>query len=57
MDSFIIDITDINKAELKEENYISLVDNSNLKNILRNLDIISYEFLTLIGNRVIRKYN
>ena len=57
MDSFILDITNINKAKLKEETYISLVDNSNIKYILRNLEIISYEFLTLIGNRIIRRYN
>jgi len=57
MDSFILDITDINKTKLKEEKYISLVDNSNLKYILRNLEIISYEFLTLIGNRILRRYN
>ena len=57
MDSFMIDITDINKIKLKEETYISLIDNSNFKSILGNLEIISYEFLTLIGNRVIRRYN
>ena len=57
MDSFILDITDIKKVKLEEETYISLVDNSNIKYILRNLEIISYEFLTLIGNRIIRRYN
>jgi len=57
MDSFILDITNINKTKLKEETYISLVDNSNLEYILRNLEIISYEFLTLLGNRILRKYN
>ena len=57
MDSFILDVTNINKTKLKEETYIRLVDNSNLKHILRDLEIISYEFLTLIGNRIIRRYN
>ena len=57
MDSFILDITNINKTTLKEESYISLIDNSNLENILRNLEIISYEFLTLIGNRIVRRYS
>ena len=57
MDSFILDITNIKKIKLKEESYISLIDNSNFKHILRNLEIISYEFLTLIGNRIVRRYN
>lgn len=57
MDSFILDITNIKKIKLKEESYVSLIDNSNLKHILRNLEIISYEFLTLIGNRIVRRYN
>ena len=57
MDSFVIDVTHIKKVILKEESYIKLVDNSNLKNILKKLDLISYEFLTLIGSRVKRKYN
>jgi alanine racemase len=57
MDSFILDITNIKKIKLKEESYVNLIDNSNLKYILRNLEIISYEFLTLIGNRIVRRYN
>ena len=57
MDSFILDITNIKKIKLKEESYVSLIDNSNIRHILRNLEIISYEFLTLIGNRIIRRYN
>ena len=57
MDSFILDITNVKKIILKEENYIKLISNSNLNNILKNLDLISYEFLTLIGNRIKRKYS
>ena len=57
MDSFVIDITQIEKIVLEEESYIKLIDNSNLKNILKNLDLISYEFLTLIGSRIKRKYS
>jgi len=57
MDSFILDITNIKKIKLKEESYVSLIDNANLRHILRNLEIISYEFLTLIGNRIVRRYN
>ena len=57
MDSFILDITEIKKNIFKEESYIKLIDNSNLKDVLKNLVLISYEFLTLIGNRVKRKYN
>ena len=55
MDSFILDITNIKKIKLKE--FMKFYNNSNLKYILRNLEIISYEFLTLIGNRIIRRYN
>ena len=39
MDSFVIDITHIKKIALKEESYIKLIDNSNLKNILNKLPI------------------
>ena len=56
MDSFILDITDIKTKILKEGSYIKFIDKSNLKDILKSLDLISYEFLTLIGNRIKRKY-
>ncbi len=56
MDSFILDITDIKKKNLKEGDYICLLDNSNFEDILKNSNIISYELLTLMGNRIIRKY-
>ena len=39
---------------LKEGCHINLINNSNLKYILKDSKIISYEFLTGIGNRVIR---
>ena len=57
MDSFMIDITSIKVNTLKEGCHINLINNSNLKYILKDSKIISYEFLTGIGNRVIRKYN
>jgi alanine racemase len=57
MDSFVIDITNVKNIVLKEESYIKLIDNTNLKNILNSLDLISYEFLSLIGSRIKRKYN
>ncbi len=56
MDSFILDITNINESSLKEGDYIRLLDNSNISKILKNVDIISYELLTSIGQRIIRKY-
>ena len=56
MDSFILDITDIKKNILKEGDYICLLDNSNFEDILKNSNIISYELLTLMGDRISRKY-
>ncbi len=56
MDSFILDITDMKKNNLKEGDYICLLDNSNFEDILKKSNIISYELLTLMGNRIIRKY-
>ncbi len=57
MDSFVLDVTRINKKFLKEGEYLCLLDNTNIKNIVNKLDIISYELLTLMGNRLLRKYN
>ena len=57
MDSFILDITNVNENKLKEGDYLCLLDNSNVSKIIKNLDIISYELLTSIGQRIIRKYN
>ena len=56
MDSFVLDITDIKEKEFKEGDYICLLDNSNIECILRNNNIISYELLTLMGNRLLRDY-
>ena len=56
MDSFVLDITNI-KETLKEGDYFCLLDNSNISNIIKNSGIISYELLTLFGNRIIREYN
>ena len=56
MDSFVLDITDIKEKKFKEGDYICLLDNSNIEYILRNNSIISYELLTLMGNRLLRDY-
>ena len=55
--SIVALITPFKDENLDEESYIKLIDNSNLKNILNKLDLISYEFLTLIGSRIKRNYN
>ena len=57
MDSFVLDITNLKEKLLNEGDYICLLDNTNIKNIVTNLDIISYELLTIMGNRLLRKYN
>ncbi len=56
MDSIVIDITNIKKKKLKEGDYLCLLDNSNIYDVLKNSNIISYEFLTLMGERLLRKY-
>ena len=56
MDSFVIDITNIKNIKLKEGDYINLLDNSNIEKILCKNDIISYELLTLMGERLHREY-
>ena len=57
MDSFVMDITSIKEKVFEEGDYFCLLDNSNISNIIKNSGIISYELLTLFGNRIIRKYN
>jgi len=57
MDSFVLDITNLKEKLLKEGEYICLLDKTNIKNILNNLDLISYELLTLMSNRLLRKHN
>ena len=57
MDSFVLDVTDLKEKLLKEGDYLCLLDNTNIKNIVTKLDIISYELLTIMGNRLLRKYN
>ena len=56
MDSFVLDITDIKGKKLKEGDHICLLDNSNIEHILKNNNIISYELLTLMGDRLHRNY-
>ena len=50
-------INALSKYTKSNEVIYIFADNSNIKSILTNLEIISYEFLTLIGNRIIRRYN
>ena len=57
MDSFVLDITNLKEKLLQEGEYLCLLDNTNIKKILSNLDLISYELLTLMGDRLLRKYN
>jgi len=56
MDSFVLDITKVTKNLLEEGDYLCLLDNSNIKELLKGLNLISYELLTLMGSRLIREY-
>ncbi|MDA0917362.1 MAG: alanine racemase [Proteobacteria bacterium] len=56
MDSFVLDVTDINNKSFKEGDYICLLDESNISKLLKDINLISYELLSLMGNRLIRKY-
>ena len=57
MDSFVLDVTSLKEMLPKEGDYLCLLDNTNIKSILTKLNLISYELLTLMGNRLLRKYN
>ncbi len=57
MDSFILDVTNLKEKSLQEGEYLCLLDNTNIKNILNKIDLIGYELLTLMGDRLLRKYN
>ena len=56
MDSFVLDITNVKNKKLKEDDYICLLENSNFEYILKNINLISYELLTLMGERICREY-
>ncbi len=56
MDSFVLDITDVRQKKLKEGDDICLLENYNVEHILKSNEIISYELLSLMGNRLIREY-
>ena len=56
MDSFVLDITKIKNNSLNEGDYLCLLDNYNIKDLLKKLDLISYELFTLMGSRLIRYY-
>ena len=55
-EDLVLDITDIKKIKLKEGDHICLLDNSNIEHILKDNNIISYELLTLMGDRLHRNY-
>ena len=56
MDSFVLDVTDIYNKSFKEGDYMCLLDESNISKLLKDINLISYELLSLMGNRLIRKY-
>ena len=56
MDSFVLDITDVREKKLKEGDDVCLLYDSNIEYILKNNEIISYELLSLMGNRLVRGY-
>jgi len=56
MDSFVLDVTDVKNKSFKEGDYICLLDDYNISKLLKDLNLISYELLSLMGNRLIRKY-
>ena len=56
MDSFVLDITNVKNKKLKEGDYICLLESSNFEYILKNIGLISYELLTLMGERICREY-
>ena len=56
MDSFVLDITKIKNNSLNEGDYLCLLDNYNIKDLFKKLNLISYELFTLMGSRLIRDY-
>lgn len=55
MDSFMIDVTDIPNVKIEDDVYIWDNDLITLDEVAKNCDTISYEILSTISNRVIRK--
>lgn len=55
MDSFMIDITEIEEAKIDDDVYIWDNDKIKVENIAKECNTINYEILSTISNRVIRK--
>lgn len=55
MDSFMIDVTDIEKVEIGDDVFIWDNENIKLEDIAKECGTINYEILSTISNRVIRK--
>lgn len=55
MDSFMIDVTDIENVKIGDEVYIWDNENITLEEIAKQCNTINYEILSTISNRVIRK--
>lgn len=55
MDSFMIDVTDIPNVKIGDDVYIWDNNLITLDEVAKNCDTISYEILSTISNRVIRK--
>lgn len=56
MDSFMIDVTDIDDIKVQDEVYIWDNDNITLDEIAKRCDTINYEILSCISNRVRRVF-
>lgn len=56
MDSFTVDVTGVDNVCESMDVYIWDNDNITIEDIARNSDTISYEILTSISNRVVRRY-
>ena len=55
MDSFMIDVTDIDDIKINDEVYIWDNKNITVEDIAKDCGTINYEILSTISNRVVRK--
>ena len=55
MDSFMVDVTDVEDVEIGDEVYIWDNKQITLEEIAKQCDTINYEILSTISNRVVRK--
>jgi len=56
MDSFMVDVTDIDDIKIGTDVYIWDNKNIKLEDVSKNCDTINYEILSTISDRVVRKY-